>query len=328
MGRRRRLSVLIAAGILGGGGDTTAPTVTGFAVTTPSSALAVPITTFTASEAGVYFLITENSTPPAVGAAGWNLTAPTTYVVSANGDYTLYPWAQDAAGNVSAVYGSPVSVHVSTILANLISYYKLGEASGSRADSAGSNTLTDNGSAGNAAGVVGNAVAMNGTMYLSSNSNASLQVGDIDFWVDGWLYLTDLLSYYAVACKDGTTREWFIWFDKDVNKLTFSLFKPAEVALKSAQTLSATTWYYFAAWHDAAANTMHLQINGNAAASQATGGALQVAGTDQFTIGSRSAGAGNKLKGRVDELGFWKRIPVAADLTARYNGGAGNTHPF
>ena len=95
-----------------GGAIGTAPTVAGFAATSPSGALAIPITTFTASEAGAYFIITESSTPPAVDAAGWNLTAPTTYTVAALGTVTLYPWVKDAAGNVSSVYGSPVSVTV------------------------------------------------------------------------------------------------------------------------------------------------------------------------------------------------------------------------
>jgi hypothetical protein len=91
--------------------DTTAPTVTGFAATSPSG-LTIAVTTFTASEAGVYFLITESSTPPLVGAAGWNLTAPATYVVLTSGTKVLYPWVKDSAGNISSVYGSPVSVIV------------------------------------------------------------------------------------------------------------------------------------------------------------------------------------------------------------------------
>ena len=57
-------------------------------------------------------MITKSSTPPTAGAVGWSGTAPTTYVVASDGTYTLYPWAKDAVGNVSAVYGSPASVIV------------------------------------------------------------------------------------------------------------------------------------------------------------------------------------------------------------------------
>jgi hypothetical protein len=96
--------------------DTTLPTVDSFTATSPSTSLNIPITAFTASDdTGVTgYNITESSTAPAAGAAGWSGTAPSTYTVSTDGTYTLYPWAKDAAGNVSAVFGSPAIVTVDT----------------------------------------------------------------------------------------------------------------------------------------------------------------------------------------------------------------------
>lgn len=110
MNRSREFIIVVA-----NQGDTTAPSVTGFAAASPSG-LTIAITTFTASEAGVYFLITESATPPAVDDVGWNLSAPTTYAVLTSGTKTLYPWVKDAAGNVSSVYGSPASVYVPILL--------------------------------------------------------------------------------------------------------------------------------------------------------------------------------------------------------------------
>ncbi len=60
------------------------------------------------------YIITESATPPAAGAAGWSGTVPTTYMVGSDGVYTLYPWAKDAAGNISPVFGSPAHVSVDT----------------------------------------------------------------------------------------------------------------------------------------------------------------------------------------------------------------------
>jgi len=86
-------------------GDTTAPTVTAFTIAdlTPES-LTATISAFTATDAvGVTgYLITESSTPPATGAAGWVGTAPTSYTRGSAGTVPLYGWAKDAAGNVSA----------------------------------------------------------------------------------------------------------------------------------------------------------------------------------------------------------------------------------
>jgi hypothetical protein len=55
------------------------------------------------------------------GAIGWTGSTPTTYTVGGDGSYVLYPWVKDAAGNVSAVYGSPASVSVETIAPSVIS---------------------------------------------------------------------------------------------------------------------------------------------------------------------------------------------------------------
>lgn len=57
--------------------DTTAPTVTAFAFPATSTSLTVPITTFTASEEGVEYLITYSSTQPLATATGWSTTKPT-----------------------------------------------------------------------------------------------------------------------------------------------------------------------------------------------------------------------------------------------------------
>jgi hypothetical protein len=103
--------------------DTSAPTVTSFAATSPSASLTISITAFSASDSvGVTgYTITTSSTPPAAGATGWTASAPTTYIVAGDGIYTLYPWARDAAGNVSAAVGAPASVTVETTAPTVVS---------------------------------------------------------------------------------------------------------------------------------------------------------------------------------------------------------------
>lgn len=94
--------------------DTTVPTVNTFTVNSPTSNLNIPIAAFTASDDAslAAYMITESATAPAPNDSGWTASAPTAYTVGGGGTYTLYPWAKDAAGNVSAVYGSPASVTV------------------------------------------------------------------------------------------------------------------------------------------------------------------------------------------------------------------------
>ena len=97
------------------GTDTTAPTVTAFAIPAASASLAVPITTFTAADGvGVTgYLLTETATAPAAGAAGWTATAPTSYTFATAGAKTLYAWAKDAAGNVSTSLSASVVITLS-----------------------------------------------------------------------------------------------------------------------------------------------------------------------------------------------------------------------
>ena len=97
--------------------DKTAPAVTSFVATSPSSSLSIPIAAFMADDIASMvtgYKVTESSTAPSASDLGWAGTAPTTYTVAADGNYTLYAWAKDAAGNVSSVFGSPASVTVDT----------------------------------------------------------------------------------------------------------------------------------------------------------------------------------------------------------------------
>jgi uncharacterized protein YjiK len=92
--------------------DTVPPVVTGFDLPATSDSLTVPIVTFTATDdTGVTgYLATESATPPSAGDPGWSATAPTSYTFSSEGTKTLYGWAKDAAGNVSASLSDTVVI--------------------------------------------------------------------------------------------------------------------------------------------------------------------------------------------------------------------------
>jgi hypothetical protein len=92
--------------------DTIAPVVTGFTVPATSSSLSMPITLFTASDnVGVAgYLVNESSTKPLATAGGWTSTAPASYTFTTAGSKTLYAWARDAAGNVSASRSASVTI--------------------------------------------------------------------------------------------------------------------------------------------------------------------------------------------------------------------------
>jgi len=94
--------------------DTTAPTVTAFTIPTTASSLTVSVSSFTATDNNTVtgYLLTETSSAPASGAAGWTSSAPSTYTFSTQGSKTLYAWAKDAAGNVSTSVTDTITVTI------------------------------------------------------------------------------------------------------------------------------------------------------------------------------------------------------------------------
>ncbi len=96
----------------GAGADTTAPSVTVFAIPSTSTALTVAITSLTATDnVGVTgYLLTETATKPSASASGWTSGKPASYTFATSGAKTLYAWAKDAAGNVSSNRSGNVTI--------------------------------------------------------------------------------------------------------------------------------------------------------------------------------------------------------------------------
>lgn len=80
------------------------PTVTTFTVP-PSAVSPIPVSALTATDSDgtvTGYIITESSTKPLATATGWSATKPVSYATTKSGTVTLYAWAKDNAGGVSA----------------------------------------------------------------------------------------------------------------------------------------------------------------------------------------------------------------------------------
>lgn len=98
--------------------DTAAPVVTAFTMPATAASLSVSISAFTANDnvAVTGYMITQSATPPVAADVGWTATAPVTVTAAADGSQTFFPWAKDAAGNVSAVVGTPATVIITVVI--------------------------------------------------------------------------------------------------------------------------------------------------------------------------------------------------------------------
>jgi hypothetical protein len=94
--------------------DATPPTVTAFTMPATSATLAVPITSFTATDnvAVTGYILTESATAPSAAGSGWSATAPSSHTFATAGTKTLYSWAKDAAGNVSTSRNASVTITI------------------------------------------------------------------------------------------------------------------------------------------------------------------------------------------------------------------------
>ncbi|GAM11402.1 BNR/Asp-box repeat protein [Geobacter sp. OR-1] len=86
-----------------GSGDVLPPQILAFAVPSVST-LTVPIATLAVMDnIGVTgYIVSENSSPPSPTDPRWMSNVPTSFTFAAYGSKTLYAWARDAAGNISA----------------------------------------------------------------------------------------------------------------------------------------------------------------------------------------------------------------------------------
>jgi len=223
---------------------------------------------------------------------------------------------------------------------SLISFWELEEASGTRVDAvtASGNNLTDNNTVTQNPGKVGQAAQFNrvNEEYLSRASNASLQCGDIDFTVLGWIYMDDETDNNRIIAKDHTSpagaREYLLTYRQTSDRFEYFVFTPTDVAVQVvANTFGApttATWYFVVAWHNASANTINIQVNDGGVDSTATGGALQAAGGAEFRVGAAvyDGGGFGFHSGRLDQAGFWKRVLTPTERTWLYNSGNGRSY--
>ena len=217
-----------------------------------------------------------------------------------------------------------------SLLTSLISYWKLDEASGSRADSHGSATLTDNNTVGSGTGKIGTGaqfVTAN-SEYLSRAAEAANTFGNADFTWAFWLKLDSVPSseYELVMKRDyplNTTIEYVV-------VVTASNFVAAtgngaggfDVVSTSGITPTTGTWYFVVFQHDAAAGEISLQINDGTVFTVSR--STTPAGTAiplQFSVPDTTYG----LDGIMDEVGLWGRTLSSGEVSQLY---AGITYPF
>jgi hypothetical protein len=175
---------------------------------------------------------------------------------------------------------------------------------------------------------------------LTIDSNATLQTGDVDYWISCWVRLTAKDDTYVIATRDYvdsgvSKREFILRYQQGDDRFQFGMFRPTNsfvsVSATSSESPSTGTWYHVIGWHDAANDTVNISVNGTTD-SAAAGDSAQDATDGVFTVGFRNndVGAGANLDymdGDLDQLAFGKPADIDATIAAidaaLYNSGSG-----
>ncbi len=219
-----------------------------------------------------------------------------------------------------------------SLTTSLVSYWNLDEASGNRADSHGTNTLTDNNTVASATGKIGTAgdFEKNNSEWLSHADNADLSTGDIDWTVQAWVQLESKPAgdYMCVVGKGGSGGEYALFWNAPDDR--FYLYVNGAFGSIKANTFGApslATWYCLHIWHDSVNNLVGISVNAGTADTASYSGGI-TDGTGAFAIGRDEIGPAGYWDGLIDEVGFWKRVLTSQERTDLYNAGAGFAYPF
>ena len=219
--------------------------------------------------------------------------------------------------------------------ANLISWWKLDETSGTRYDSHGSNNLSDINTVGYATGKKGNAADFEGDNYehLKINDNASLSFGNESFTIVCWAKFETTSGAKVIISKFDygyKKKEYEVYQKVSTYRIGFKVSQNGttenEVLANTFGDISAGTWYFIAAVHDSTNDKMIISINGTSDSINYSGGCND--NTSPFAIGCEfnSGAVKTQYDGLVDEAAIWRRALTADEISWLYNSGNGRTY--
>ncbi len=219
------------------------------------------------------------------------------------------------------------------LIDNLVAFWELEEASGTRADSTASGLdLTDTNTVTQATGKVGQSAQFtraNSETLIHGNVSA-LQTGDIDFTIQAWVYLDSKpagTQMRIVSRAPGAgSSEWYLTYYEPTNHFYFGVSNDGtsffQVEATTFGAVSLSTWTLVHCWHDSVNNLIGIAVNGGAADTVSHSLGVYF-GTNTLALSGLSDQSGFFYDGRMDQVGFWKRVVGSTDRSLLYNSGAG-----
>lgn len=226
--------------------------------------------------------------------------------------------------------GAPLP-YTDSLFTGLVSVWELGEVSAgsapvSRADSYGTNTLTDTGNVPSTQGAVNLAASFPGgtAKRLSCASNAGLAMGDNDFTLCAVVRQS---GGGGIMGKWGSagTREYVLQMATNTPTLTISANGTATVNCAWGSSVSTTASHLVIAWHDSVNDQLGIQVDNGTPVTVSHSAGIHT-DTRPFCIGSIDTAA--TIAGEIELARVWRRILTSTERGWLWNSGAFLTYPF
>jgi len=221
-----------------------------------------------------------------------------------------------------------VSAQGPTLQTDLVAWWKLDEASGTRADSAGSLDLTDNNTCGQVAGVVGNAVDIvkSNSEYLSHADDPDFDLSG-DWTINGWAKWSDPANDFYLISKDaGGDRAYSIFYHTGAGQYRLLVSGDGAsvgfVNYGDGGSIVTDTWNMLTFYHDSAADEIGFGVNAGTPITNSYSAGMYNSG-QPFFLGRYYSSYGDIS---IDELAIWDRLLTQAELDWLYDSGSGRTY--
>lgn len=218
---------------------------------------------------------------------------------------------------------------------SVVSRWLLDEASSTRADIVGSNTLADNNTVGAGTGYTNlGATFDNAADYIAANSEyLSItdaaqtgldRTGSLSYSV--WAFLDDNTSVILGGKWDGVATEKSYFFniiDTSLIRLIVSGDGSAEIGISGGTTLSTGTWYLLTYVYEASTR-IEVYVNGVSDGTNTTSipASLKDAVNTYFSLGNIKEGVDLAVQffdGRMNDGIFWNVALSDAEVTSLYD---------
>ena len=215
-----------------------------------------------------------------------------------------------------------------TLTNDLVSYWKLDEASGTIDDSGGSNDGTVSGATYSQPGIINTSMGFDGNDKIEFGTSSSLRpTAEITY--SSWFKTSSTGSgKYLINNEHQTGDRGGGLRIETTNKCGLRMHIGASLkSIIGTTTVTDNTWHHCAATYNGSTITLYVDGSPEGTPISATG--LLSYNSVETTLGKRSEGASPfYFIGDIDETGIWNRSLTSTEISDIWNVGIGISYPF